>query len=301
MDPGQAAERAWQEGALEIKRPALRYFGGKFRLAPWIISHFPEHTTYVEPYVGGGSVFLRKPPSAIEVINDLDGDVVNFFLCLRDQPEELVRMIELTPYSRRIFDWAFSPKAKKTDLERALAFYVRCWQAYGGRRRSRTGWRTGARGQNKAASVVHDWKNIEHLPVIARRLKDAHVENSPALEVIARFDGPDTLFYVDPPYPRTVRSEQWATEAYAHEMTDLEHEELAAALHDVQGHVIISTIPNKLYAGLFAGWNSVRKGSYTGMGAGPGRKYYEEILLAPAIKPVREFNRQQGIMFKEPK
>lgn len=86
---------------IEQRRPVLRYFGSKWRLAPWIISHFPKHHGYVEPFGGGCNLLLRKPPSKVEVYNDLDGDVVNFFRVLREKMPELLRAIELTPYSRQ--------------------------------------------------------------------------------------------------------------------------------------------------------------------------------------------------------
>src|SRR3989304_3093892 len=281
---------------VDIKRPALRYFGGKWRLAPWIISNFGEHTTYVEPYCGAASVFLRKEPSPIEVINDMDDDVVNFFRVLREQPDELVPLIQFPPFSRKKFQLAFQP-AERSPLEKARAFYIRCWQAYGGRRSSMTGWRTGRRGQNKKASVVRDWNNTDHLFTIANRLKDAHIEHSPALDVIKKYDGPETLFYVDPPYPRTVRSERWSTEAYRHEMTDRDHEDLAALLHTLQGKVIVSTIACPLYDHLFEGWGRKTKGAYTGMGAGGhGRQYDELLLISPETKPVRNDLGMQKVM-----
>src|SRR5574343_303278 len=102
-----------------ITRPALRYFGGKFRLAPWIISQFPPHTVYVEPFGGGGSVLLRKLPAYHEVYNDLDGDVVNFFRVLREQPDELLRAIDLTPYSREEQRQAFDANDEPSSLDRA--------------------------------------------------------------------------------------------------------------------------------------------------------------------------------------
>ncbi len=105
-----------------IPRPALRYYGGKFRLAPWIIAQFPPHTTYVEPFGGAGGVLLRKPPSYNEIYNDVDGEVVNFFRMLRERPDELIRAIDLTPYARSEQLLAFEPTEGLDDLERAAGF-----------------------------------------------------------------------------------------------------------------------------------------------------------------------------------
>ena len=101
-----------------VTRPALRYYGGKFRLAPWIIGHFPVHECYVEPFGGAMSVLLRKAPARYEVYNDLDREVVNLFRVLRERPEEFIRAIELTPYSRAEQLLAFEP-APEDELERA--------------------------------------------------------------------------------------------------------------------------------------------------------------------------------------
>ena len=98
------------------KRPALRYYGGKWNLAPWIISHFPPHKNYVEPCGGAASVLLQKPRSPLETYNDLDGNVVNFFRVLRDKPEELIRQIELTPWSRDEFEICRNPSTEPLEL-----------------------------------------------------------------------------------------------------------------------------------------------------------------------------------------
>lgn len=119
-----------------VKRPALRYHGGKFRIAQWIINQFPEHLCYVEPFGGGGSVLLRKSPAKIEVYNDLNGGVVNFFRVLRERPADLIAAIELTPYSRKEFIQAQEPC--DDPLERARRFYVWSWQGRAQDHRRRT-------------------------------------------------------------------------------------------------------------------------------------------------------------------
>lgn len=110
-------------GPDKVTRPLLRYFGAKWRLASWIISHFPDHQLYCEPFGGSAGVLLRKPISSFEVYNDLDGDVVNFFRCLRDHPKELQRLIDLTPYSREEYEAAFQSRGGE-PLERARRYFV---------------------------------------------------------------------------------------------------------------------------------------------------------------------------------
>jgi len=204
----------------DVTRPALRYFGGKFRLAPWIIQQFPVHTCYVEPFGGAMGILLRKEPSVFEVYNDLDGEVVNFFKVLRDHPDELLRAIELTPYSREEQKLAFEPTDGLPDLERARRLYVRCWQSHGG---GRTQWHTGWRYQvnnTRGRSTLVDWDQTDHLWAIVNRLKLVQIECDDAIRIIERYDRPDTLFYVDPPYLMSTRSIRWGKKAYTCELDE---------------------------------------------------------------------------------
>jgi DNA adenine methylase len=146
----------------KVTRPALRYFGGKFRLSKWILSQFPEHETYVEPFGGAMGVLLNKQPAHFEIYNDLDGEVVNFFRVLRDQPDELIRLIELTPYAREEQLLSFDDLAGVSEVERARRLYVRCWQSHGG---GRTQWRTGWRYQinnRRGRKTMDDWNQVDH-------------------------------------------------------------------------------------------------------------------------------------------
>jgi len=125
-----------------VRRPALRWYGGKWRLAPWIIRHLLPHDGYVEPYGGAASVLLRKPPARLETFNDLHRRLVNFFMVVRERPQELVRAIELTPYARTEYKLAY--QATPDPVEDARRFYVLACQGRGGAAsgRARSGWRT---------------------------------------------------------------------------------------------------------------------------------------------------------------
>src|SRR5918912_1150609 len=215
-------------------RPALRFFGGKWRLAPWIIAHFPPHTWCVEPFGGAASVLLRKPPARYEVYNDLDGEVVGFFRVLRERPADLVRAIERTPFARAEVDLACAPAPPDLDdLERARRLYVRAWQGrHGLPARGQMGWRF-ERAATRHTTVVDDWRDPAHLWAVAERLRAVQLECDDALRVIARFDGRDSLLYIDPPYPAATRSARWATAAYRYELGDDDHRRLAEALHGV--------------------------------------------------------------------
>lgn len=245
-------ERADRPAAAPVTRPALRYPGGKWRLAPWIIGHFPAHECYVEPFAGAASVLLRKDPAPYEVLNDRDGQVVNFFRVLRERPDEFIRRVELTPWSRREFELAAEPC--DDPLERARRFFVRCWQSYsgGGVSHWSTGWAYQQRRSSNKPKVL-TWLDQSHLCAVADRLRRVQIEADDALAVIRRFDTPDTLFYVDPPYVQSTRS-KWAGKMYVYEMDDVDHRELARVLHAVEGMVVVSGYPSALYSELYAGW-----------------------------------------------
>jgi DNA adenine methylase len=240
-----------------VTRPALRYFGGKWKIAEWICRQMPAHDVYVEPFGGAGSVMLRKTPSRLEVYNDLDGDVVNFFRVLRDRPDALIRAVALTPYSREEHVLAQAPTEE--PLERARRFYVLCWQSYASGTRPKPfkiGWRT-----TKAyhAGMMQSWCDEENLYAIAARLKQVLIENNDAFALLKSYDSPATLFYVDPPYLGDTRSGHGRNE-YRHEMYDAEsHRRLAAALHGVQGKVMLSGYESALYDGLYADWTKVAR------------------------------------------
>ncbi len=240
-----------EPSAVAIRRPALRWHGGKWRLAPWIIRHLPAHDAYLEPYGGAASVLLRKPPAPLETINDLHGRLVNFFTILRSRPDELVGAVELTPYARAEFQRAH--QQADDPLEDARRLYVLANQGRGGAAsgRTRAGWRA---EHNPTHRLVppRDF-TAAHLRAIAARLKHVQIEHADALAVIARYDSPGTLHYVDPPYVRAARNPR-SQSRYAHDLSDADHRALAALLHQVQGMVVLSGYPSELYAELYDDW-----------------------------------------------
>lgn len=254
--------------------PPLRYFGSKWQLADWVVAQMPPHKTYVEPYCGGASIFFRKPPSKIEVLNDLNGDVVNFFEVLRTQTDELVFAIDMTPFSLVEYELSFEPCEDK--LERARRFYVRSYQSFGcGGIAGKTGWRRQLNSEARGSSVTHDWARLGGLLKGARRLKAALIDSSDALLTIERFDTPDTLFYVDPPYVFSSRAR--SSNRYTNEMSNDEHRRLAEALHKAQGMVLLSGYRSELYEDLYGDWSFLTKTNTTN---GNG-KALEYLWLSP--------------------
>ncbi|GIK63850.1 MAG: DNA methyltransferase [Chloroflexota bacterium] len=266
----------------KITNPALRYHGGKFRMAPWIIKHFPEHTCYVEPFCGAASVLLRKPPSAYEVINDLNSDVVNFFDVLRDRTGELARAIELTPFSREMQLRAY--EKAEDNLERVLRLYIRVWQSYGPSEGVyNTGWRYQIDNSRGGSKIVDEWSRLDNLYAVAARLKNVMIEHDDALNVIPRFDSSTTLFYVDPPYPHETRG-RWSGIAYVGEMSNDDHRKLAEVLRGVKGMVALSGYECDLYQELYPDWKRLEK-SVTTNGNGQA---VESLWLSPRCTAIEE-------------
>lgn len=247
------------------KRPALRYHGGKWLLAPWIISHFPAHKIYVEPYGGAASVLLRKPRSYDEVYNEFDGEVSNLFSVLR-QPDLAARLtsaLELTPFSRKEFEAAYD--LTDDSVENARRLIVRGYMGFGSASFNRD-YSTGFRAYSKQTGRTpsKDWDNFPSaLRAVAERFKGVTIENRPALQVIGYQDSPDTLFYVDPPYYQATRPNS-NHKQYRFEMTERDHVALAILLNTCTGKVIVSGYRHDLYDELYEGWRRVKKKAFAG-------------------------------------
>ena len=245
-------------------RPLLRYHGGKWRLAPWIISHFPDHRIYTEAYGGGASVLLRKQRSYAEVYNDLDGEIVNLFRVLRsDRSDELVRNVELTPFSREEFDESYV--SSDDPVERARRTLFMSAAGYSTASLNGKKWKTGFRGNvtRTGTTPAHDWAKMPDVLIdVIERLRGVVIENLPALDLLAKYDHPSALHSVGPPYPFSTRNERWAGHCYRHEMTDSDHTEMASALRNLSGAVVVSGYRCDLYDELFAGWGLVQKSTH---------------------------------------
>lgn len=212
---------------VEVLRPVLRYHGGKFRLAPWIISHFPAHRIYVEPFGGAAGVLIRKPRAYSEVYNDLDDDVANLFRVIRDPAtrQQLVEMLVLTPYARSEFEAAWKPATE--PIERARRLVVRAMMGFGsaGATKGTTGFRIDTKREYETAQ--HTWALYPHnLAAVGQRLSAVLIENRPAIEVIQAHDTPQTLHYIDPPYLHKTRCRvngKGSARGYRYEMDEAEH------------------------------------------------------------------------------
>ena len=236
-------------------RPALRYHGGKWRLAEWIMEFFPQHTCYVEPFGGAASVLLQKNRSYAEVYNDLDGRVVNFFEVVRNQETclALIQALLFTPYSRDEFRAAWADT--NDPLESARRIAIRAMMGFGsaGATKGSTGFRVDT--NRKYGTAQKNWQEYPALLVaVMKRLQGVLIENRPAIDVMRQHDAADTLHYVDPPYLLKTRS--LSGKAYQHEMTDEQHVELLDTLLELEGFVVLSGYDNALYREKLKGWQT---------------------------------------------
>ena len=267
------------------QRPALRYYGGKWRLGPFVLAHLPrEHECYVEPFGGAMSVLLRKPRSPLEVYNDLNGCVVNFFRVLRERPEELIRAIALTPWARA--EYELSQTNSDDPVEEARRFYVSAWMGFGGgRARWRQGWRYQVRAGTLWKPSSESFCEVDHLWQIVERLRGVQIDCREADQVIKACDASMTLFYLDPPYLHSTRS-KWK-DVYAHEMEREDHIHLAERARALEGMVVISGYPSELYAELYEayGWERVEtKARTNGGGAISSAERVEALWLSPRVQ-----------------
>ena len=270
-------------------RPVLRWHGGKWLLAPWIIGHFPAHRVYVEPFGGAWSVGLRKPRAYAEIWNDLDDELVNLFRVLRDSAsaQRLIGALEITPFARAEFEAAYEQSAD--PVERARRLIVRSYMGHGSDGASgvyRTGFR--ANSNRSGTTPAIDWRNYPPaLAAIVERLKGVVIENRPANDVMRAHDGPETLHFVDPPYLHETRSRaNRRTDnggVYRHELTTQEHIELLGALRELRGMVVLCGYPSALYDDALPGWAKVERPALAD-GALPRT---ESLWLSPTIVSVR--------------
>lgn len=235
----------------------LNYPGAKWGLASTIVSMMPRHRSYLEPFFGSGAVLFNKPPSAIETVNDLDGDITNFFKVLRERTEDLIRAISLTPYSRDVFDDAHENRGTD-DFERAYRFAIRSQMGHGFKTFQKTGFKIDVYARERSY-CVDTWNDMpSRLAEAADRLKKVQIENRPAVEVIRKFNHDNVLIYADPPYLMHTRGGK----QYRCEMGENEHVELLGALRDHKGYVILSGYPSEMYDRELNGWHKVTKRSY---------------------------------------
>lgn len=270
------------------RRPILRWHGGKWRLADWIIKQLPPHRVYVEPFGGAASVLLRKPRSYAEIYNDRDGEVVNLFRVVRDQGDALRRLLEVTPFARAEFDLSYQPasdaleQARRTAIRSFMGFGTNLTKMTRAGLPMRTGFRAGS--TRSGTTPAGDWHNYpDCLADVIERLRGVVIENRPAIEVMHAHDGEQTVHYVDPPYVASMRD---PGNDYRHELTDADHAALAGHLCSLRGAVVLSGYRSPLYDSLYRGWRRIERQAY----ADGARARVECLWLSPRCPPVGLFD-----------
>lgn len=233
---------------------AFGYYGGKFSHLDWLLPLLPECYHYCEPFGGSCAVLINRKPSKIETYNDLEGEVVNFFRVLRDDKENLIEKILLTPFSREEFDLSCQLGVDLSNIERARRFYVKIRQVFGGIPNTCTTGRWAScvkTSRGNMSGAISRWiGGTEKLAIVAERLLRVQIENRPAIEVIKKYDSDGTFFYCDPPYIHRTRVD---ISSYSFEMSDIEHAELANVLNSVKGRVAFSNYDCEFLDELYPG------------------------------------------------
>ena len=235
-----------------MMKAVMKYPGSKWSISKWIINHFPDHHSYLEPFFGSGAVLFNKPRSNIETVNDLDGNVVNLFEWIKKDPEKLAHEIYYTPYARQVYDDAFK-LVPEDSFKKAVNFYICMNMGHGFRTNGKkVGWKNDVQGRERAYASL-DWCNLpDRILQAAERLRGVQIENRPAVEVIERFNKKKVLIYMDPPYmPETRRGKQ-----YMHEMYDKKsHIELLEVAKSHKGPVLISGYDSEIYSNILKSWH----------------------------------------------
>lgn len=236
------------------------YYGGKFSHLDWLLPLLPTQgvTHYCEPFGGSGAVLLNREPSPVETYNDLDGELANFFKVLRDTPDELVRQLAFTPFSRIEYVLSCSSPNGISELERARRLFVRVAQGFGNIPNGtpgRWGYVITQSRNDMGGRVSSFYGKLDGLGMIAKRLLRVQLEALPALDLIGRYDHEETLFYVDPPYSPDIC---YVGMAYRHVMTIDQHRELIASLMACKGRIALSGYDSPGYAEALKGWHITR-------------------------------------------
>lgn len=279
---------------MNIKSPALRYHGAKFRIAPWVMEFFPAHRAYVEPFGGAAGVLIQKPRSYAEVYNDLDGDIVNFFRVLQNPSsrQELINLLVLTPYARDEFDLAWEPHHEPIERARRLAIRAQCGFGSAGATKGITGFRIDTKREYSTAQ--HLWAYYPAaIADVGQRFTGILIENRPAIEILRQHDSPETLHFVDPPYVHSTRVLDAAGRGYyRHEMTDEQHSELLDVLLELEGFVVLSGYPNSIYETKLAEWDRYETSARISAGRGTANRT-EVVWINPQCADALQGSGQQ--------
>lgn len=228
----------------------IPYYGGKYELVKHILPVMPEHESYIEVFAGGGSIFFAKEPSKMEVLNDRDSALMNFYQVLQDPTkfETFQILVELSPYSRRMYEHCKATyRHCPDDVQAAARYFVAAVQSYSAIPGAGWGREIKRSAQGMSAAVSRYLSRIERLPEIRERLIGVQIEDLDFRDIIKAYDHPGAFFYLDPPYIKGTRR---VPNVYKHEMTDEDHEEMVELLLGLKGKAILSGYAHPIYGPL---------------------------------------------------
>ena len=232
---------------------AFTYYGGKYSKLDFILPNLPKTKMFVDVFGGSAAVILNKKPCEKNIYNDLSSRVCTFFRQLRDNSDEIIRLLKLTPYSREEFEKSFDD-GKFSDVEIARRFFVQISMVFNSvPDGAKSSWKS---PNEKRAYNLTYLNTVNNLELLIERLRTIAIENAPAIEIIKRYDNKETLFYIDPPYVYSER--KYKSKIYDYEMTDEEHIELIELLKNIEGRAVISGYDSKLYNDNLDGWFKIK-------------------------------------------
>lgn len=260
---------------MHLATPIIPWIGGKRRLSKVILDKFPAHTCYVEVFCGAAAIFFEKYPSEVEVINDINGELVNLYRVVQHHLEEFVRQFKWALSSRQVYEWE-KKKAPETltDIQRAARFFYLQKLSFGGRVESQSYGTATTSGPRLNLLRLEEDLSQAHL-----RLYGAQVENLPWREVVRRYDRPHTLFYLDPPY--------WQTEGYGVEFGFDQYEQMAELARSVEGSFLISINDHPDIRAVFKGLHSDEVELTYTVGGGSGSTARELLLWNDRCEAMR--------------
>ncbi len=269
-----------------MSKPIVPWIGGKRKLASHILPLFPDHQCYVEPFCGAAALFFMKEPSHVEVLNDVNGDLVNLYRVVKHHLEELYKQFKWALTSRQNWDWLqATPVETLTDIQRAARFLYLQKLAFGGRVDGQSfGTATTSRPRFNIFTLEQDLADAHY------RLSPATIENLDWKAVIKKYDRPHTLFYCDPPY--------WDTEGYGVEFPFSEYEEMAELAKSIQGNMIISINDHPAIREVFKGLHIKEVDYQYTVGGGDNRTDCVELIIGNWEGGVPEPKGSQGGLFE---
>ena len=247
--------------------------GGKYNLLKALLPLIPEHHIYVEVFGGAANLLLNKPPSPVEVYNDIDGELVNLFLVVRDRREDFADRFRLIHYSRGIFNKWSEEAWPKDPVERAARFYYIARCSFSGKQGDAASWGFKRHAHKHAPDIF--WTSLDKTEQIAQRLKSAYIDALDFRKCFRNWDTPETFFFCDPPY--------YGLDYYRHNFSEHDHEDLRKILGEVEGKWLLTYGDRPEIRRLYQGFHikeasQLRTASH--VGEGKNRTYFTNLIIA---------------------